>query len=231
MRRLPAIALLAATLLLCGCSAIGFGVGYGLDHANKDRTRTALANTARGTIITLHMRDGGRVRGWFLALVEPDTASYESFYRDWVHSTDSAALMPVPGERVRLNGHLFEMEGTFRGLSPAGVRIKPDGKGSNHVVRFEKFEALTDASNQPYSSYSLLQLIQTRSVPTGTLVEFQDETNLGTMVEFAFDGPRATVPWDDVIRADISSPGYWKAVLTTIGVFIDIWVLHNNGML
>ncbi len=230
VRRLFPIGLLAMASLLSGCTAIGFGLGHRVDHANEDRARTALANIARGTIITLHMRDGSRAHGWFLALIEPDTASYASFYREWVQSTDSAALMPIPGERVRLNGHSFEIEGAFRGLSPAGVRLKPDGSGSSHVVSFEKFEALTDASNQPYSSYSLLQLLQTRSVPTGTLVEFHRETKTGSLAEYDLDGIRETVAWDDVMRADISKPAYWTAVLTTVGVFIDVWLLHFHGV-
>ena len=223
------LAVLAISLSLCGCSAIGFGLGFRLDHANADRARTALASIPRGTIITLHMRDGSRAHGWFLALIEPDTASYASFYREWVQSTDSATLMPTPGERVRLNGHSLVVEGAFRGLSPAGVRLKPDGAGSSQVVRFENFEALTDASNRPYSSHSLLQLLQTRSVPTGTFVEFYRESKTGTLADYDLDGIRETVAWDDVMRADISKPAYWTAVLTTIGVFIDVWLMHANG--
>ena len=228
-RWFTAAAALALASLLTSCTAIGFGLGFALDRSQRDETRTAVAKVLRGGLITLHMRDGSEIRGWFRTLIEPDTASYAAIHNDWALATDSAALIPVPGERVKLSGGLSAMEGAFRGLSPAGVRLKRDGAGSSHVVRFGEFKKLTDASNRTFTSHSLEGLLQTRSVPTGTLVEFQRQVQSSSLAEFDEFGRRERVAWDDVVSVDAPTSYHWRLILTTIGVGLDIWVIFLWG--
>lgn len=55
-----------ATLLLTGCTAVGFGVGALSDMSSGKQTVGGLANVRTGTSVTMWLRDGRKLHGQFL---------------------------------------------------------------------------------------------------------------------------------------------------------------------
>jgi hypothetical protein len=222
LRTLFVTALLAVALPLSGCTVIGFGIGAAIDVSAKDKTRSVVAHTRPGTILALHMRDGSRLPGRFLALIEPDSASYANLHREWADTATSPGLLPAPGERVTLSGPSLALTGTFHGLSPAGVRVRPDGAATARTVRFRDFESLTGFEGKSYASKYLAVMVQTGMVPTGTAMDLLLEVRSSSLTTFDHDGPSRRVAWDDVSRVDAPSPSTGKWFGMVLGLTADI---------
>ena len=222
VRSLSVVALLATTLPLSGCTAIGFGIGAAMDTAAKDRTRCVVAHVRPGTILTLHMRDGSRLPGRFRELIEPDSASYANRHREWADTAASPGLVPAQGARVTLSGHSLTLAGTFQGLSPAGVRVLPDSAATVRTVGFHDFESLTALEGQSHPSKHLEVMVQTGMVPTGTVVDLLLEVRSSSLTMFDLKGPGREVAWDDVVRVDAPAPSSGKVLGLVLGLTIDI---------
>jgi hypothetical protein len=55
-----------ASLLLAGCTAVGFGVGALADMSSGKQTVGGLADVRTGTSVTMWLRDGRKLHGQFL---------------------------------------------------------------------------------------------------------------------------------------------------------------------
>jgi len=222
VRSLSVVALLATTLSLSGCTAIGFGIGAAFDTAAKDRTRGVVAHVRPGTILTLHMIDGSRLHGRFRELIEPDSASYANRHREWADTAASPGLVPPPGAHVSLSGRSLAMTGTFQGLSPAGVRIQPDSAATARTVPFRDFESLTALEDQSHPSKYLEVMVPTGMVPTGTAVDLLLEVRSSSLTMFDLKGPSRQVAWDDIARVDAPVPSSGKVLGMVLGLTFDI---------
>jgi hypothetical protein len=222
VRSLRVVALLAVALPLSGCTAIGFGIGAGFDLSAKDKTRCVVAHVRPGTILTLHMRDGSRSHGTLRALIEPDSASYANRHREWADTTASPGLLPAPGERVTLIGRSLALTGTFLGLSPAGVRVRPDSAAAARTVRFRDFESLTALEGKSHASKYLEVMVQMGMVPTGTAVDLLLEVRSSSLTMFDLKGPSRQVAWDDVARVEAPTPSTGKWLGLVLGLTVDI---------
>jgi len=215
----------ALALSASGCTAVGFGIGLAIDSSMKDRTRSVVSHLPLGTSVTLHLRDGSHIRGWFRGLVEPDRASYLQRFRAWSDTSDAAQLIPAPGQHASLTSASGRVDGVFHGLSPAGVRIERDGSGVTTCVRFRKFEALVEDGGQSRASGLLEAVVQAGTVPTGTSVQVQEEVHPLSIADYAQDGPIHTVPWDDVVRVDAPTPARGKIIGVVVGFLFDLAIL------
>jgi len=221
-RSLRVLVLLAVSLPLGGCTVIGFGIGAAFDVSAKDKTRCVVSHMRPGTILTLHMRDGSRFPGRFRALIEPDSASYANRHREWADTVASPGLLPAPGTRVTLSGHSLALTGAFLGLSPAGVRVRPDSVVAARTVRFRDFESLAAPEGQMHASRYLELMVQTGSVPTGTAVDLLLEVRSSSLTLFDLNGPSRQVAWDDVARVDAPAPSNGKVLGLVLGLTVDI---------
>jgi len=221
-RSLRVLVLLAVSLPLGGCTVIGFGIGAAFDVSAKDKTRCVVAHMRPGTILTLHMRDGSRLPGRFRALIEPDSAGYANRHREWADTAASPGLLPALGTRVTLSGHSLALTGTFLGLSPAGVRVRPDSAAAARTVRFRDFESLTVLEGQSSASKYLELMVQSGRVPTGTAVDLLLEVRSSSLTMFDLNGPSRQVAWDDVARVDAPAPSNGKVLGLVLGLAVDI---------
>jgi hypothetical protein len=220
-----AAAILATSLALSGCTAIGFAVGGMVDSAVKDKSRTLVAHVHRGDHLTLHMRDGNVIQCKMLWLEEPDAAAYAARYEVWRRSVPDSGLIPRPGERVKLSNGKRALEGGFQGLAPAGVRIASSGTAKATLVPFQEFQTLVDERGRPNTSHLLAEHVVMGRVPTGTRVTFTHvKASGGTAGVVNAEGTGA-VAWDDVVRVDGPSGRTWKTLGTVLGVFADITIL------
>jgi hypothetical protein len=65
-RTIVVIALLFGIVGLSGCTAIGFMAGAGYDVLNNDQTPERFRSLAPGSVVTLRLNDGSKLRGLYV---------------------------------------------------------------------------------------------------------------------------------------------------------------------
>lgn len=165
-RRLLRAGIVLPALALCGCTAIGYGIGKAIEKgAAKTRPiqQKDLITLGPGEPLELQLWDGTKTSGVFRGLPWTPAAIYAAAY-------DVARAGPAPGlPRLGPGATLVKtsrksVRGEYVGLGPGFVAFSPAG-GRLEAFDLEQLLALTDASGGRIESDQVRLLLEQRKVP------------------------------------------------------------------
>lgn len=173
-RRLLRAGIVLPALALCGCTAIGYGIGKAIE---KDAAKTRpiqqkdLITLGHGEPLQLQLWDGTKTSGVFRGLQWTPAATYAAAY-------DVARAGPAPGlPRLGPGATLVKtsrksVRGEYVGLGPGFVAFSPVG-GRLEAFDVEQLLALTDASGGRIESQQVRLLLEQRKVPLVTAIALE----------------------------------------------------------
>jgi hypothetical protein len=210
-RRLARLLLGVLAVPLCGCTIIGWAIGYGVDHGKPPRekpvARSEIDTLHAGQKVEVHLWDGQSLRGEYQGLEWDTFEAYAPRYEAARAALEGELALPALGPGARLvvtSGG--SATGDFRGLGPGFIRFLEAG-ASELSIRNERIASLRDAAGHDVNGTALDKLLSERRVPTLTSVKLRTAS-----------GSRL-VPHEDIAgvsRLDARKTG------RTVGLFVGL---------
>ena len=165
--------LLCSSLVLTGCSLIGYAIGDSADPAGPAEpihVPEALSSFPTNTDVVIRKKDGTEIKGVFLRTGQVDEATtveqYGRVFEQWRlrSGLKSSGEIPPFGTSIRIRVYVSRRHeihaGRFAGFDPGMIRIHSSNQGRILPLRLEYVEGMDD---------SLGQVIATREEIAGVL--------------------------------------------------------------
>ena len=196
------------TLHLSGCTAFLPIVGAVADSQRKDRSPGSIVHVHRGASMTLYLRDGRSIKGWFDGREEMTPEAYLREWTAWRDTTPAPVLVPSPGDSVVLT----RIDGTTQPgrLAAYGVdTVLLDTPGGPLSVAFPSIRSLANLEGWSIEQKTLMTVTRYARVPLSTLVRMTSRS-----------GPSAT-PLHYLSRVEGPAPRGGKVVGLIVGIGAD----------
>ncbi len=217
--------LLCSSLVLTGCSLIGYAIGDSADPAGPAEpihVPEALSSFPTNTDVVIRKKDGTEIKGVFLRTGQVDEATtveqYGRVFEQWRlrSGLKSSGEIPPFGTSIRIRVNVSRRHeihaGRFAGFDPGMIRIHSSNQGRILPLRLEYVEGMDD---------SLGQVIATREEIAGVLndgVPFASRPGV-----FLEREPGIPLDQIEAMERPVGGRGRWVGL--AVGIAVDVAVL------
>ena len=157
---------------LSSCTLIGLGTGAVIDSQRKDRSPKAILKIHKGSSLTLRLKDGRSLNGYFDGRREMDPGEYARAWAAWRDTAPVLPALPSPGDSVRI----VRMNGSVCSGRLAAYQIdaiQVTSAVENCLADIESLHELADHTGQPFDRELLRDATHGAEVPLSTLIRLR----------------------------------------------------------